>query len=194
MTQESVCRDIFGPKLFLETGDQRMSLAGRTAYTLQSTTDSGFRYVQGHYESGLTRLMTEGKLQIEAGKKNEKETDTNVLIQCWNGNVDIKSETGSIKLTAKQIVLDASKEIVLESGERILIGSKNINSCREVKIQAQNVDIKSKRGAFAQALGGDLAIKAFDSTYVSDIATAALSGNISGGVLKAAQGFVGGLG
>lgn len=191
MAQESVCRDIFGPKLFLETGNPSMGNAGRTSYTLQSTTESGIRYVQGHYENGLTKFMSEGKIQIECGKKNEKETDTNLHVQCWNGNIDIKAENGSIKLSAKQIVLDAKKELMLESGERILIGNKDQNKCREVKIQAQKVDIKSKIGEFAAAIGGDLTIKSFASSYVSDLAEAYVKGGgISPSLISSVPGIL----
>ena len=67
MGQESRTYDVFGPKLVIETGNPQMGSPGRDSSKMMSTTDSGIRFVQSHTESGMSKIMTEGSLQVEVG-------------------------------------------------------------------------------------------------------------------------------
>ena len=84
MAQETRTTDIFGPKLVIETGNPQMGSAGRTAFTMQSTTDKGIRFIQSHSESGMS---------IRIGYEQEHKTkDIKILGQ----SVDVKSQKGNL--------------------------------------------------------------------------------------------------
>ena len=72
-------------------------------------------------------------------------------------------------MEAKQIVLDASKEIVLQA-PRIRIGNADGNSTKEIKIIAQELDIKAKKGTLADSLVQSSFLKSFSGTLIADAA------------------------
>jgi len=170
VTQETRCTEIFGPKLIVETGNQEMGMSGREAFCIKSITDSGLKFIQSHTESGLTKLKTEGVWFFEAAAHKSLAGQSGLCAFQFlanRGDVSFDAAKGHIKMNAKQIVLDASKEIVLQA-PRIRIGNADGNSTREIKIIAQELDIKSKRGTLADSLVQSSFLTAFSGTLIAD--------------------------
>ena len=172
VTQETRITEVFGPKLIIETGNQEMSMSGREAFCIKSVTDSGLKFIQSHTESGLTKLKSEGTWLFEAaGHKSLAGQDgiTAFEFLAHRGDVSFDAAKGHIKMNAKQIVLDASKEIVLQA-PRIRIGNADGNSTKEIKIIAQELDIKAKKGTLADSLVQSSFLKSFSGTLIADAA------------------------
>ena len=173
MAQETRTTDIFGPKLVIETGNPQTGSAGRTAFTMQSTTDEGIRFVQSHSESGLSKIMSEGLLQVETGASSLVNNDqTTFQFIAHKGDFAVNADAGHVKISGKQIVLEASREIVIQS-PRIRIGYEQEFKTKDIKILGQNVDIKSQQGSLADALLSSSFIKTFQGTLIADLALAA---------------------
>jgi len=170
VTQETRITEIFGPKLIVETGNQEMGMSGREAFCIKSVTDSGLKFIQSHTESGLTKLKTEGVWIFEsAGHKSLAGQSGLCAFEflAHRGDVSFDAAKGHIKMEAKQIVLDASKEIVLQA-PRIRIGHADGNSTKEIKIICQELDIKAKKGTLADSLVSSSYLTAFSGTLIAN--------------------------
>ena len=174
MAQETRTTDICGPKLVNETGNPQMGSAGRTACTMQSTTDEGIRFVQSHSESGQSKIMTEGLLQVETGASslvNDDQTTFNFVAH--KGDFAVNADKGFVKIYGKQIVLEASLEVVIQA-PRIRIGYEQEHKTKDIKILGQSVDVKSQKGNLADILQTSSFLKTFIGSPVFDLALKAI--------------------
>ena len=179
MGQESRCFDAFGPKLQIETGNPVMGTPGRSAFSIMSTTDSNVKFVQAHTESGLTKFYSEGTMQFEAGAHPTMPSGiTAFSFISHKGDFTVIAENGAVRIGGKQIVLEASREIVIQS-PKIRIGYENANKTKDVKIIGQEVDIQTKKGSLANVLMTSSYLKAFDGSLIADIALDKAGGPVS---------------
>ncbi len=183
MAQETRVFDGYGPKLQIETGNPVMGTPGRAAFSLMSTIDSIVIFIQAHIESGLTKFYSEGTMQFEAGShpKMVSNNATAFAFIAHKGDCTVKADKGAVRISGKQIILDASREIVIQS-PKIRIGYEEENKTKDVKIIGQEVDIKTKKGSLADSLLSSTMIKAFTGTLVTDLALAASKSPIASGV------------
>tara|TARA_Y100000389_G_scaffold37364_1_gene31701 strand:- start:1002 stop:1541 length:540 start_codon:yes stop_codon:yes gene_type:complete len=174
MTQETRTTDIFGPKLVIETGNPQIGSAGRTAFTMQSTTDEGIRFVQSHSESGMSKIMSEGMLQVETGASSLVNDDqTTFQFVAHKGDFAVNADKGCVKIYGKQIVLEASLEVVIQA-PRIRIGYEQEHKTKDIKILGQSVDVKSQKGNLADILQTSSFLKTFIGSPVFDLALKAI--------------------
>jgi hypothetical protein len=174
MAQETRTTDIFGPKLVIETGNPQMGSAGRTAFTMQSTTDEGIRFVQSHSESGMSKIMSEGLLQVETGASSLVNDDqTTFQFIAHKGDFAVNADKGFVKIYGKQIVLEASLEVVIQA-PRIRIGYEQEHKTKDIKILGQSVDVKSQKGNLADILQTSSFLKTFIGSPVFDLALKAI--------------------
>lgn len=174
MAQETRTTDIFGPKLVIETGNPQMGSAGRTAFTMQSTTDEGLRFIQSHSESGMSKIMSEGMLQVETGASSLVNDDqTTFQFIAHKGDFAVNADKGHVKIYGKQIVLEASLEVVIQA-PRIRIGYEQEHKTKDIKILGQSVDVKSQKGNLADILQTSSFLKTFIGSPVFDLALKAI--------------------
>ena len=174
MAQETRTTDIFGPKLVIETGNPQMGSAGRTAFTMQSTTDEGIRFIQSHSESGMSKIMSEGMLQVETGESSLVNDDqTTFQFIAHKGDFAVNADKGHVKIFGKQIVLEASLEVVIQA-PRIRIGYEQEHKTKDIKILGQSVDVKSQKGNLADILQTSSFLKTFIGSPVFDLALKAI--------------------
>ena len=174
MGQETRTTDIFGPKLVIETGNPQMGSAGRTAFTMQSTTDEGLRFIQSHSESGMSKIMSEGMLQVETGESSLVNDDqTTFQFIAHKGDFAVNADKGHVKIFGKQIVLEASLEVVIQA-PRIRIGYEQEHKTKDIKILGQSVDVKSQKGNLADILQTSSFLKTFIGSPVFDLALKAI--------------------
>ena len=60
------------------------------------------------------------------------------------GNFSVNADKAEVKLSGKQIILEASREIVIQA-PKIRIGYEVENKTKDIKIIGQMVDIKQKK-------------------------------------------------
>ena len=170
MGQETRTTEVLGPKCVIETGNPQMGMSGRDSTKILCTNDMAMRFILSHTESGLSKITTEGTVQVEAaGSPKLSEGVVAYEIIAHKGDFALNVDKGSTKVYARQIVLQASKEIVIDA-PNIRIGSDNDGATKDIKIIGQHVDIKSKKGNLANSLMESSYLKAFDGTLVSDLA------------------------
>ena len=121
MSDQARQYEIFGQKLLIETGGNKVGFPGPAAYILESITDDGNRYNQSLHEgSGLSRIYTEKTLQVECGIKNNLD-DISYQLTSHKGSIGLNAEGGWVRIKGKNICLEASDQLVLQ-GAKIRIG------------------------------------------------------------------------
>lgn len=179
MGQESRTYDVLGPKLVIETGNPQMGSTGRDSSKMMSTTDSGIRFVQSHTESGMSKIMTEGSLQVEVGDSDLVNPEqTTFEFVSHKGDFAINVDGGHIKIYGKAITIDAAEQLVMQS-PKIQIGYEQEHKTKDIKVLGQNVDIKSQKGTIADILLASSFLKCFKGTLIEDLALIASNSPIS---------------
>ena len=74
------------------------------------------KYQQALHASGLATIDADGSLEIQTGRKN-KEDAVSYVAMAHNGDMAITAENGWIRLFGKNIVLQASNELVLQGAK-----------------------------------------------------------------------------
>ena len=97
------------------------------------------------------------------------------------GDCTVNAEKGAVRISGKQIVLEASREIIIQS-PKIRIGYEEENKTKDVKIIGQEVDIQAKKGPLADSLLSSTMIKAFTGTLVTDLAIAGSASPVASAV------------
>jgi len=142
MSSEARQLEIFGEKLYFETGTDRVDANGPAAYVLAAQTSDKVKYNQSLHEgSGDSRKKKKKRLQIESGVKSEtNEQAFNVRIK--NGHGNITTENGNFTISGDKIVIEADDELVLHA-PKIKIGYDSAGKTDQVSINAQNIKLNA---------------------------------------------------
>ena len=169
MSQLARHTDVLSPNALIESANPQMGMSGRTAIGIQATNNSDLRFILEHTD-GLTKIDSQIGMEFRAGSYTEFPRDSTAFkFHADKGDFDITAQDGSVKISARSIVLDA-KQISIEGSEFIRIGYEDPNKTKEIKIIAQSVDIRSKKGSLADSLMNSSFLKTFNPTMVSDLA------------------------
>ena len=162
MSNEARVLDSFGPNLVIETNGP-VGVGGGFAYQLYSITKKGSTWQQALHESGLATMAASKGLEIQTGKKNKK-GDVSFLAMAHHGDVCLNSNSGWIRIKGKNVVIDATNELLLQ-GKHITIGNANkttadtqllarkieINASKEVKVTGGSKISKDSKNLFLKS-------------------------------------------
>ena len=163
MANESRVLDCFGPNLVIESNGP-VGLGGAIAYQLYATTDKDrAKWQQALHASGLSTMEASHGLEIQTGNKNKK-GDISFMAMAHNGDICLNSNSGWIRIKGKNIVLDATNELLLQ-GKHVTIGNADkttsdvqllsrkieINASKEVKITGGSKISKDSKNLFLKS-------------------------------------------
>ena len=162
MANEARVLASFGPNLVIETNGP-VGVGGALAYQLYATTDKGAKWQQALHGNGLSTMESTHGLEIQTGKKNKK-GDISFIAMAHHGDVCLNSNSGWIRIKGKNVVIDATNELLLQ-GKHITIGNANkttadtqllarkieINGSKEVKITGATKITKESGNIFLKA-------------------------------------------
>ena len=162
MANEARVLDSFGPNLVIETNGP-VGVGGVLAYQLYAVTDKGAKWQQALHGNGLSTMESTHGLEIQTGKKNKK-GDVSFVAMAHHGDVCLNSNSGWIRIKGKNIVLDATNELLLQ-GKHIILGNADkttsdvqiigrkieINGSKEVKITGASKITKDSGNIFLKA-------------------------------------------
>jgi hypothetical protein len=161
-------------------------LPGPSAAFIQAKTDDGVKFnASVHEGSGLSRIHADKRLQITAGEDCSND-DEALNLFATKGNVNIKSENGFIRISGKNVVIDATETLTL-GGRTIKIGKDDAESDKteNISITGNSVDTDADDGNLAELLGTGPLMSIFAGTALAGAAAAAA------GIAKAAGGAAG---
>ena len=162
--QEAQAYDQLSAYCLISTRDDNQGVGGREAAAIKMTNGSGERCTFKHLESGLTRLESEGNLEITVGEKASE--GPTIVINTPNGDVDICVRDGHICLKGTDITLDAKDSIVMKAS-KIEIGEGNPTS--QISIAAQRVECATSAGNLSEVLLSNSALAAFSGSPAFDL-------------------------
>ena len=162
MANESRVLDSFGPNLVIETNGP-VGVAGPLAYQLYSTTEKGATWQQALHGSGLATMEASDRLEIQTGRKNKKGSISFIAL-AHHGDVCLNANSGWVRLKGKNIVIDATNQLLLQ-GKHITVGNADkttsdtqiigrridINGSKEVKITGSSKITKQSGNIFLKA-------------------------------------------
>ena len=162
MSNEARVLDSFGPNLVIETNGP-VGVGGGFAYQLYAKNKKGATWQQALHESGLATMEASDRLEIQTGKKN-KSGNVSFIAMAHHGDVCLNSNSGWVRIKVKNVVIDATNQLLLQ-GKHIILGNANketadaqiiarkieINGSKEVKITGATKITKESGNIFLKA-------------------------------------------
>jgi len=157
----------FGPQFFIDTGNETMTHAGKTVCFIQGQSKQlKDLFNVSFHETGLARVYTEKELQMEVGIKC-KDDDLSFRQIVHHGDYTVNADKGTIRLAAKNIILEAENDLTLKASNKIQIGDKNTGATKEIELKADKVHAITTNGNIADILGTSFLKKAFLGSYAN---------------------------
>ena len=182
MNQESREIKVIGP-LLIESGTQRVGVAGKTVYFIGSKNKDGVKNnISFHEGKGLARYYTEKEFQLESGIKcKDNEIACSTVVH--HGSYTVNADRGDIKLSGKNIIIEAADELHLLATNKIQIGYPQKGGTKEVLTNADIVHTTTKGGNIGDLLKKSSLFASFASSFVpgGSLASAAAGMYGSGG-------------
>tara|TARA_B100000965_G_C19131877_1_gene557869 strand:- start:11 stop:559 length:549 start_codon:yes stop_codon:yes gene_type:complete len=171
MNQESREIKSIGP-LLIESGTQRVGVAGKTVYFIGSKNKDGVKNnLSFHEGKGLARYYTEKEFQIESGVKcKDNEIAYSTIVH--HGSYSVNADRGDIKLSGKNIILEADDEIHIKAANKIQIGYPEPGGTKEIILTADIVDTTTKGGNLGDILQTSSLMASFAGSFVPQYALA----------------------
>ena len=141
MANEARVLDSFGPNLVIETNGP-VGVGGALAYQLYATTEKGAKWQQALHGNGLSTMESTHGLEIQTGKKNKK-GDISFIAMAHHGDVCLNSNSGWIRIKGKNIVLDATNELLLQ-GKHVTIGNAD-KTTSDVQLLSRKIEINASK-------------------------------------------------
>jgi hypothetical protein len=183
--------DSRGSHFRIDSGNPTEGATGAEVCKVYSVNDNDDTFLISHTQGGLARIAQEKTLEVRAGDKNSPGI-IDIRVSAANGDITITAVHGSVRVNAKNIMLQSSQDIDIHGGRNV-----NITAGQRISMKANTVATTGKRGnAVAKTFGmgmfsgsfvpGDLV-----ESFVGPFASPTLLG-LAGGALSAVTG--GGLG
>ena len=141
MANEARVLDSFGPNLVIETNGP-VGVGGALAYQLYATTDKGAKWQQALHGNGLSTMESTHGLEIQTGKKNKK-GDISFIAMAHHGDVCLNANSGWIRIKGKNIVLDATNQLLLQ-GKHVTIGNAD-KTTSDVQLLSRKIEINASK-------------------------------------------------
>ena len=141
MANEARVLDSFGPNLVIETNGP-VGVGGALAYQLYATTDKGAKWQQALHGNGLSTMESSHGLEIQTGTKNKK-GDISFIAMAHHGDVCLNSNSGWIRIKGKNVVIDATNQLLLQ-GKHITIGNAD-KTTSDVQLLSRKIEINASR-------------------------------------------------
>ena len=110
--------DSFGPHFRIESGNPEMGENGSVVYNLFGLAADNNTSAIGMNNGGLLHIMNDQSVDIIGGEKAGGGVSINLIGR--SGDITITAQSnGSVKITGKQVIIDADEDITLDAGRDI---------------------------------------------------------------------------
>lgn len=184
----------YNPNFRIDSANPQMGQSGTDVYKIYGVTDTGDCQSSISLSSGgMMDIMNDRSIVISGGTVNDEGAEDVVIIG-QNGNISISAPNGKIRILAKDIMVDAERDLHLKAGRNINI--KAVGG--KITQESQKQDILGTSGNLITQLGMDFATQVFDGSFVGGDFLGGVIGPIAGNVVNsvldtATGGLAGGL-
>ena len=180
MNQESREIKVIGP-LLIESGTQRVGVAGKTVYFIGSKNKDGVKNnISFHEGDALARYYTEKEFQVECGIKC-KDNNNSYRTIVHHGNYKVNADRGEIRLSGKTIIIRAADELHLLATNKIQIGYPQRGATKKVLTNADIVHTTTKGGNIGDLLKKSSLFASFAGSFVPQFSIASAAAGMYGG-------------
>ena len=151
-------QQILSPQCIIEANNPNYNFSGKKVFGINVANHDDVRFTVTHHDgSDLTKVESEGILEIDTGAKGSKD-GTSLQVTSHHGDIGINAEDGSIliKSDGKSIVLDA-ENIIFKGRKLIQVGDGG----EEVQILAKKIEAFGNSGNIPTVLAQHLEAKSF---------------------------------
>ena len=122
--------DSYGPHFRIESGNPEMSETGSTVYSIMGQGTDNNTSTITMTKSGLMSIYNDQSIEIVGGSKMPNGCNINLIGK--NGDITITAmSNGSVKITAKNITIQADEDVDINAGMNI-----NLNASKEIKLKS----------------------------------------------------------
>lgn len=184
----------YNPNFRIDSANPQMGQSGTDVYKIYGVTDTGDCQSSISLSSGgMMDIMNDRSIVISGGTVNDEGAE-DIVIVGQNGNISISAPNGKIRILAKDIMVDAERDLHLKAGRNINI--KAVGG--KITQESQKQDILGTSGNLITQLGMDFATQVFDGSFVGGDFLGGVIGPIAGNVVNsvldtATGGLAGGL-
>ena len=115
----------FGPNFRIDSGNPNVGFNGSSVYDLYGNTDSGDVSLMGMCQGGIYHFYNDRTIEIIGGQNNGRGS-VDVCITGMKGSVVISAmENGDVRVSGKDIIFDAKKNIKFRCGENFTVDAGN---------------------------------------------------------------------
>lgn len=115
----------FGPNFRIDSGNPNVGFNGSSVYDLYANTDSGDVSLMGMCQGGIYHFYNDRTIEIIGGQNNGRGS-VDVCITGMKGSVVISAmENGDVRVSGKDIIFDAKKNIKFKCGENFTVDAGN---------------------------------------------------------------------
>ena len=185
----------YNPNFRIDSANPQMGQSGTDVYKIYGVTDTGDCQSSISLSSGgMMDIMNDRSIVISGGTVNDEGAEDVVIIG-QNGNISISAPNGKVRILAKDIMVDAERDLHLKAGRNINI--KAVGG--KITQESQKQDILGTSGNLITQLGMDFATQVFEGSFVGGDFLGGVIGPIAGNVVNsvldtATGGLAGGIG
>jgi len=163
-----------GPKFRIDANNPRMGNSGNLSYLIYSTTDNKDKSSISLAQDGKFAIYNDRTIEIIGGESNESPKGQDILICSKTGEVVIQADgSGSVRIKATNIVLEATEDIDIKAGRNLTL--KSVGG--QTLLDGNEVNLNAKQGNIAEGLKLDLVNQVFSGSFVgADILAGILGG------------------
>ena len=168
--------DSYGPHFRIETANPELGVCGNVAYNLYGYADSGDTANLGLKGNGLFDIFADQCITIDGGAKVEG-GGVCVNIIGSKGDVAITAmENGDVRISGRNIILDADENIEMTAGGKVEIDSAELLATKQnttrinakkTNISGGKIDIGGSTGVTLITTKGAIKVKRFVAQDVS---------------------------
>ena len=115
----------FGPNFRIDSGNPNVGFNGSSVYDLYGNTDSGDVSLMGMCQGGIYHFYNDRTIEIIGGQNNGRGS-VDVCITGMKGSLVISAmENGDVRVSGKDIIFDAKKNIKFKCGENFTVDAGN---------------------------------------------------------------------
>ena len=149
---------VLSPQCIIESNNPEPTASGPKAFALNTCNNNDVRFTVTHHDGNdLTKVESEGMLEVDTGSKLEKDGKS-LQVVSHHGDIAVNAEDGSILIKAdgkgKSIVLDA-ENIIIKGRKLIQVGDGG----QEIQILAKKIEAFGNSGNIPTVLSYHFLLK-----------------------------------
>jgi uncharacterized protein (DUF2345 family) len=135
----------YGPNFRIDINNPQMGYGGTNVYDIYGVTDKAEKSSISLDNTGKLKIYSDRSLELVAGERNSQDgaEGVDIFLHTRSGDVVVTAEkNGNIRISGKNIVLNADNNLDLIAGNEL-----NITSTNTMNMNSNCVDIKGQCGS-----------------------------------------------